>query len=150
MRLGFYSELARRHVVKAREIIAARGYTSTAIDIRRFRQDLARYSSLELQALSQYPDFYSTSECRDLLFHVQEHRLTLGQIESFIADFGINFIGFECDRTVLNRYRKRFTDDPTCANLSNWSAFEADNPDTFVGMYQFWIQKPISDVSCSA
>ena len=62
MRLGFYSELARRHVVKAREIIAAHGYTSTAVDIRRFRQDFARYSSLELQALSQYRDFYSTSE----------------------------------------------------------------------------------------
>ena len=147
MRLGFYSELARRHVVKAREIIAARGYTSTALDIRRFRQDLARYSSLEVQALSQYPDFYSTSECRDLLFHVQEHRLTLGQIESFIADCGLNFIGFECDRTVLNRYRKRFTDDPSCANLSNWAAFEADNPDTFIGMYQFWVQKPIGNTT---
>ena len=38
--LGFYSEIARRHVVKAREIIAARGYGSTHDDIRRFRQDL--------------------------------------------------------------------------------------------------------------
>ena len=41
MYLGFYSELARRHVVKAREIIAERGYSSTPDDIRRFRQDLA-------------------------------------------------------------------------------------------------------------
>ncbi len=41
MGLGFYSELARRHVVKAREFIAARGYASTPDDIRRFRQDLA-------------------------------------------------------------------------------------------------------------
>ena len=30
MYLGFYSELARRHVVKAREFIAARGYSSTS------------------------------------------------------------------------------------------------------------------------
>ena len=41
MRLGFYSETARRHVVKAREIIAARGYAGTADDIRRFRRDPA-------------------------------------------------------------------------------------------------------------
>ena len=41
MGLGFYSELARRHVVKAREFIAAHGYSSTPDDIRRFRQDLA-------------------------------------------------------------------------------------------------------------
>ena len=24
-----------------------------------------------------------------------------------------------------------------------WTRFEADNPDTFIGMYQFWIQRPI-------
>ena len=145
MRLGFYSELARRHVVKAREFIAARGYASTPDDIRRFRQDLAvRNPSVDLQRLSQSPDFYSTSNCRDLLFHVQEHRLTLGQIESFLAEFGLHFLGFELDPRVLHQYRARFTDDPSGTNLRNWALFEADNPDTFVAMYQFWIQKPIS------
>jgi tetratricopeptide (TPR) repeat protein/2-polyprenyl-3-methyl-5-hydroxy-6-metoxy-1,4-benzoquinol methylase len=143
MYLGFYSELARRHVVKAREIIAARGYSSTPDDIRRFRQDLfVRDLGVDLQSLSQFPDFYSTSDCRDLLFHVQEHRLTLNQIESFLADFDLHFIGFEMDRGVLHRYRVRFTDDPTGSNLRNWASFEADNPGTFAGMYQFWIQKP--------
>jgi tetratricopeptide (TPR) repeat protein/2-polyprenyl-3-methyl-5-hydroxy-6-metoxy-1,4-benzoquinol methylase len=143
MYLGFYSELARRHVVKAREIIAARGYSGTPHDIRRFRQDLSvRELGVEVQSLSQFPDFYSTSDCRDLLFHVQEHRLTLSQIESFLADSGLHFIGFEMDRSVLHRYRVRFTDDRTGTNLRNWESFEADNPDTFAGMYQFWIQKP--------
>ena len=145
MALGFYSEIARRHVVKAREIIAARGYASTTDDIRRFRQDLAvQDASVELQWLSKIPDFYSTSECRDLLFHVQEHRLTLNQIESFLAEFGLHFIGFELDRNVRHQYRLRFSDDPSGTNLRNWARFEADNPDTFVAMYQFWIQKPIS------
>jgi tetratricopeptide (TPR) repeat protein/2-polyprenyl-3-methyl-5-hydroxy-6-metoxy-1,4-benzoquinol methylase len=144
MCLGFYSELARRHVVKLRELIAARGYTSAPDDVRRFRQDLtAKDSSAELNWLSAMPDFYSTSNCRDLLFHVQEHRLTLGQIESFLAELGLHFIGFELDAQVLHQYRARFTDDPQCTNLRNWARFEADNPDTFVGMYQFWIQKPV-------
>jgi tetratricopeptide (TPR) repeat protein/2-polyprenyl-3-methyl-5-hydroxy-6-metoxy-1,4-benzoquinol methylase len=144
MRLGFYSELARRHVVKAREIIAARGYGSTPDDIRRFRQDLTvKDLSVELQWLSNVSDFYSTSDCRDLLFHVQEHRLTLDQIESFLAEFGLKFIGFLLDPRVLNQYRARFADDAPGTNLRNWARFEADNPDTFVGMYQFWIQQPI-------
>ena len=53
--LGFYSELARRHVVKAREIIAAHGYASTPDDIRRFRRDLAKQdASVELQWLSEH------------------------------------------------------------------------------------------------
>ena len=142
MRLGFYSELARRQVVKVREFIAARGYTGTPDDIRRFRQDLVTQgTSVELQWLSGMSDFYSTSECRDLFFHVKEHRLTLGQIESFLAEFGLQFVGFELDPQVLHKYRTRFADDPAGTHLGNWARFEADNPDTFVGMYQFWIQK---------
>jgi len=144
MSLGFYSELARRHVVKAREFIGARGYASTPDGIRRLRQDLmVKDMGAELQWLSMVSDFYSTSDCRDLLFHVQEHRLTLGQIESFLAEFGLQFIGFQLDPRALHQYRARFNDDPSCTNLRNWARFEADNPDTFVGMYQFWIQRPI-------
>ena len=146
MQLGFYSQVARRHIVKAREFIAARGYASTPDDIRRFRRDLAAPGAgVELQWLSEAPDFYSTSECRDLLFHVQEHRLTLDQIESFLAESGLRFIGFELDPRVADQYRRRFTDDLAGINLRNWARFEADNPDTFRGMYQFWIQKPIDE-----
>jgi tetratricopeptide (TPR) repeat protein/SAM-dependent methyltransferase len=142
MYLGFYSEIARRHVVKAREVIAAQGYSSTPDDIRRFRRDLATQNpSVELQWLSGMPDFYSISECRDLLFHIQEHRLTLGQIESFLAEFGLHFIGFDLDPRVLRQYRLRFADDQPGTNLRNWARFETNNPDTFVGMYKFWIQK---------
>ena len=145
MHLGFYSELARRDLVKAREFIALHGYTSAIDDIRRFRQDLAAQNpSDEQQLLTDSPDFYSTSDCRDLLFHVQEHCLTLGQIESFLAELGLHFIGFELDPRVLLQFRERFTDDPSGTNLRNWARFEADNPYTFTGMYQFWIQKPIS------
>lgn len=148
MGLGFYSELARRHLVKAREFIAARGYASTPDDVRRFRHDLVnlnRYPTAEVQWLTTIGDFYSTSECRDLLFHVQEHRLTLGQIERFISEHGLQFIGFELDPRVLQQYRARFVDDAACANLRNWARFEAENPDTFIGMYQFWIQKPANN-----
>jgi 2-polyprenyl-3-methyl-5-hydroxy-6-metoxy-1,4-benzoquinol methylase len=144
MCLGFYSETARRHVVKGREFIAAHGYGSTPEDIRRFRQDLAvRNSSVDLEKLTEFPDYFSTSECRDLLFHVQEHRLTLDQIGSFLAENGLHFIGFDLDRSVLHEYRARFGHDPSGTNLRNWALFEADNPDTFLGMYIFWIQKPI-------
>jgi tetratricopeptide (TPR) repeat protein/SAM-dependent methyltransferase len=143
MGLGFYSELARRHLVKAREFIAACGYASTPDDIRRFRQDLVKqHPTAEVQWLTTIPDFYSTSECRDLLFHVREHRLTLSQIERFISEHGLQFIGFELDPRVLQQYRARFANDAAGTNLRNWARFEAENPDTFIGMYRFWIQKP--------
>jgi len=143
MTLGFYSEIGREHLAGARELIAARGYASTPEDIRHFRQEiLMSAAGDDLQQLVDTQDFYSTSECRDLVFHVQEHRLTLGQIESFLGECGLQFIGFELDPQVLRQYRARFRDDPAATNLSNWARFEADNPHTFAQMYEFWIQKP--------
>jgi tetratricopeptide (TPR) repeat protein/ubiquinone/menaquinone biosynthesis C-methylase UbiE len=141
MTLGFYSEIARRHLIEARELIAARGFAGTPDDIRRFRQEALMSASPDLQRLIDAQDFYSTSECRDLLFHVQEHRLTLGQIEAFLGECGLQFIGFELDPQVLQQYRARFRDDPAATNLGNWARFEADNPRTFAQMYRFWIQK---------
>ena len=143
MQLGFYSQLARRHVAKARGFIAARDYASTADDIRRFRRDLTfGGADAELEWLCKTQDFYSMSECRDLLFHVQEHCLTLQQIESFLLESGLHFLGFELDPRVLHAYRTRFTDDPAATNLRNWARFETESPDTFIAMYQFWVQGP--------
>jgi tetratricopeptide (TPR) repeat protein/2-polyprenyl-3-methyl-5-hydroxy-6-metoxy-1,4-benzoquinol methylase len=142
MCLGLYSQIARRSVLRAREFIAARGYASTPADIRRFRQDVfAQDASGELGLLSRSNVFYSMSDCRDLAFHVQEHQLTLGEIDSFLTEVGLRFIGFELDFRVLHQYRARFGDDPSCTDLRNWARFEADNPDTFTGMYRFWIQR---------
>src|ERR1700751_223897 len=42
MRIGLYSDLARRVIVEARSRIAARNYRATADDIRRCRQDIFR------------------------------------------------------------------------------------------------------------
>jgi 2-polyprenyl-3-methyl-5-hydroxy-6-metoxy-1,4-benzoquinol methylase/Tfp pilus assembly protein PilF len=142
MRLGLYSQIARRSVVEARKLIAARGYASTPEGIRRFRQDvLAEDTAVELRALSQSRAFYSMSDCRDMAFHVQEQHLTLGQIESFLTGFELRFLGFELDLQVLNQYRARFGDDPYCTDLRHWAHFEADNPETFTAMYRFWIQR---------
>jgi tetratricopeptide (TPR) repeat protein/2-polyprenyl-3-methyl-5-hydroxy-6-metoxy-1,4-benzoquinol methylase len=143
MHLGFYSETARRYTAKARADIIERGYSGNSDDIRRFRRDIGALDPKLEQNLSQFPDYFSTSECRDLLFHVQEHRLTLAQIRSFLDEIGLQFLGFELDLSTLSQYRIRFKDDPAGTELRNWGLFEADHPDTFAGMYRFWIQKPM-------
>jgi tetratricopeptide (TPR) repeat protein/SAM-dependent methyltransferase len=143
MCLGLYSQIARRPALKVREFVAARGYTSTADDIRRFRQDvIAEGMSAELRSLGNSHAFYSMSDCRDLAFHVQEQNLTLEQIEAFLSEAALEFVGFELDVRVLNQYRARFDDDPSCTNLRHWARFEADHPDTFTAMYRFWVQRP--------
>jgi tetratricopeptide (TPR) repeat protein/SAM-dependent methyltransferase len=141
MFLGFYSELARREVVAARAFIAERGYGRDAADIRRCRQDLLASGDGAFRSLLTFTDFYSVSDCRDLLFHVQEQRLTLPQINAFLAQNNLKLIGFQVDAEVRKKFQLRFPGDAAVTDLEAWHVFETENPDTFAGMYQFWIQK---------
>jgi trans-aconitate methyltransferase len=142
MRLGLYSELARDNVVAGRAFAAAGGYDGTPESIRAYRQNLMKSDDPLLRSLLASPDFYSMSACRDLLLHVQEHRLTLPQIAAFLRQHGLTFLGFELDAEIRARYRARFPEDATLADLSKWHLFESEHPDTFGATYQFWFQKP--------
>jgi tetratricopeptide (TPR) repeat protein/SAM-dependent methyltransferase len=142
MRLGFYSKLARVDVNAARAFVATRGFASTAPDIRRSRQEILALPDGEAaRGIARYLDFFTTSECRDMLFHAQEHQTTLPEIAGFIADSNIEFLGFVTDAQVLRRFQKRFPQDQAAANLDHWHIFETEHPETFAGMYQFWIRK---------
>ena len=141
MHVGLYSALARRDVLAARQFIAARGYGGTADEIRECRQELmACEDGTPLKNICKFADFFSTSECRDLLFHVQEHQLTIPQIKSFLDQNGLIFIGFASE--AEHAYRRRFPEDEGLRDLDKWHRFETENPDVFVNMYQFWVQKP--------
>ena len=143
MRLGLYSAIARSGIAAAREIIAARGLAATGEGIRRARQELIAARDPRFDTVLCSPDFYSTSACRDLLFHVQERALTLPEIGAFLAQQRLTLLGFELGAPVLARYRAAFPDDRAMTDLANWHRFESENPDTFGGMYQFWVQKAV-------
>ena len=66
-----------------------------------------------LAALAQIDLSATSSHTRDLAFHVQEHCLALDQIESFLSESELDFLGFELDPHVLHQYRIRFAGDPT-------------------------------------
>ncbi|HLH92381.1 MAG TPA: tetratricopeptide repeat protein [Xanthobacteraceae bacterium] len=142
MSVGLYSSLGRAEINAARAFIAERGYQPHASDIRRCRQDLlALPPQTPGRSVVQSGDFYSLSGCRDLLFHVQEHQHTLPEIATFLADQGLQFLGFEIDRRVLSAYVERHPDDPAGLDLERWQRFEVDHPGVFAAMYQFAVQK---------
>lgn len=142
MNIGLYSELGRRDVAQAQAYICERGYGRTADDIRRVRQELLALDDADpLKAITARFDFFATSNCRDLMFHVQEHRLTLPAIKSFLADNGLQFLGFALGATERAAYAARFPDDPAMTDLDRWHTFETENPTTFAAMYRFWVQK---------
>jgi SAM-dependent methyltransferase len=143
LNLGFYSEIARKTVVDARGFIAEHGFPATAAGIRQCRQELTAEANIARFApLLGISDFYAASACRDLLFHVQEHRYTLLQLKDIIASLGMRFIGLYLEPGVEKAYLARFPDDKAKTKLDNWHQFETDNPATFIGMYQFLVQKP--------
>jgi len=78
MRVALYSGIARQDIAAARRFVAERGFAPTADDIRRCREELL---ATQLRTVSRLYDFFSTSECRDLLFHVQEQGLSLPAIK---------------------------------------------------------------------
>jgi 2-polyprenyl-3-methyl-5-hydroxy-6-metoxy-1,4-benzoquinol methylase len=140
MHLGLYSEAGRHDVWAARKLIADRGIGATPDEIRSCRQELL---ATPLASVTRFTDFFTTSECRDLLFHVQEARLNIPMLKTFIAEHGLKFLGFEFGLPVLQQYRSHFTASGWAwTDLDRWHTFETENPDTFSGMYQFWIQNP--------
>jgi tetratricopeptide (TPR) repeat protein/SAM-dependent methyltransferase len=124
MKLGLYSELARRHIVAARPKVAG-------LEVREARRRIfALPADDPARKVTTRRDFYSASGARDLILHVQEHRFTVPQLASAIAELGVEFLGFELPGERLSM------------SLEEWDAYETANPDTFASMYQFWIRKP--------
>lgn len=142
MRIALYSELARQAVVRMREQIAAQGMTPTLPDMRRCREYIRPLlDGFGTQALNYSPDFYCASGCRDLFFHVMEHRFTLPQIAQLLDGLELEFLGFQLPTVALGeRYRAEFRDDPQATNLANWHRFEQANPWMFQGMYFLWLR----------
>ena len=143
MLLGFYSTPARHVVAVARKWIAQEGFVATPDGIRACRHRLMAEPDGALAPLLGWPDFYSVSACRDLLFHVRETPMSLDEIAAFLRANGIVLLGFEIGEAVLAAYHTRFPDDPAATDLGHWRDFEADHPNTFAAMYQFWVQRLI-------
>jgi len=144
MKIALYSDIARQNVVEIREFIAKKGYDNSPKDIRECRAEIMNMptdSNSRFQTIINSKDFYSLSACRDLLFHVQEHRFTLPQISNALEKMGLIFIGFDCGSQIENQFKALYPSKEDLFSLQLWHQFEQDHPDTFIRMYQFWVQK---------
>ena len=144
MKIGLYSELARQDIVSGRALIAENGYSSSPEDIRRCRQSIiakAESGHLEMERICNRKDFFNLSNCRDLLFHVQEHRFTLLQIDEALKSLNLKFLGFEMDnQRTLRKFMESHSSSKALTSLALWHKFESENPDNNLG-YPFWCKK---------
>jgi SAM-dependent methyltransferase len=144
LKLGLYSARARFAVNVAREIVRERRIAATPSEIREFRQEVfGADQGSPLRTLLRWRDFYSMSDCRDMLFHVQEHQFELSQIAAMLSDEGLAVLGLsrQLPRHALAAYRATYPQDEVTLDLAKWEAVEARFAETFLGMYQIWCRK---------
>ena len=142
IKLALYSKLARAPLVEAGERIRASGFTPRESDIRDFRQRVFEEGAHgSLAELCGSTDFYSTSECRDLLFHVHEEQLTLPGIQALLEQTGLAFLGFELTISEVEQGFRREHADAALTDLEAWATYEQRHPESFRAMYHFWCRK---------
>ena len=74
------------------------------------------------------------------MFHIQEHRFTLKQISHILKKYNLEFLGFT-DQLLKSKFSMLFSKDKSNTSIENWIKFEIDNPDSFIGMYDFLVRK---------
>lgn len=143
LRLGLYSRIARRDVARARSYVAEQGLAPDLAGLRTFRRAYLAGEVGGAGDLTAVRDFYHASDLRDLVFHVQEHQMSLPEIGEMLARNGLEFLGFAgLPTSVRGLYAAETPEDPAQTDLAAWARFEERHPHTFIGMYQFWTQKP--------
>ncbi len=140
MKIALYSEAARQSVVLCRNWIKEQGFASTPEGIRDFRQRIMQMDDANpLKNIMSWTDFFSMSMCRDLVFHVQEHRVTPLWIKSVLNDFGLYCMSMSINNPFFKKeYLSMYAGDPEVKNLGNLHEYEKRNPGVFRDMYQFW------------
>lgn len=147
MRIGLYRDLGRQDIMAGRAYVQEKQLAADANGIRRFRQALIR-DDAELNgqdwclSLISTPDFYSASEVRDLVFHVQERNYTLPEIGDALTELGLQFGGLDAPKSLTTAFHKKYPDPAAARDLDAWWRFEQEQPELFRRMYEFWCVKP--------
>jgi len=141
LKLGLYSELARKDIVEARKYITDHKLETSSIDIKEFREKVSSGKIAKINNLRNWSDFYTMSECRDLCFHAKEHRFTIEKVKQTLRFNELKFLGFQLPQEIKSIYSNYFPKDKKQTNLDNWVIFEEKHPNTFKRMYQFWVCK---------
>lgn len=139
MRIGLYSEHARWAINAARNVIEENKIGSDSQSIKDFRANIAEHLKYkERKNIQGFFDYYSLTECRDLLFHVNEHQFNLLRIKTILDEFKLEFLQFHISHKVIQDYKRKNKDDVDATNLLLWNKHEEKNKETFSGMYNFW------------
>ncbi|MEJ2042571.1 MAG: methyltransferase domain-containing protein [Reinekea sp.] len=146
IKLGLYSYQARTVVRQIRRMIAEFDLPCNLSGIRTVRQSILEGKMpYDFSGILSSPDFYSSSGCRDLLFHVQESQYEPKELQQWMATEDLNFLGFILSSATRAGYRNLYPEDTRMTNLDNWQIYEQQHPAAFATMFQFYVQTKEAD-----
>ena len=143
LRLGLYSSSARALIRRYREKTEIDHALVDADYIRNARHEIiSRNEQDEFRTFAlRSNDFYSTSGCRDMLFHVQETTYTLPELRDILDRYGLTFLSMgqgarlDAELRTLNGFKI----DPW--SLESWHEAEQQLPWLFASMYELLLQR---------
>ena len=147
MKIALYSEAARKQVITFRKLIAQSNLQSEKNEGKALDQRLLRQALLMNQIPGDWNeivnsnDFYSMSNCRDLIFHAQEHQFTATKISNLLANNKLDFIGMLPTTSAHQAFESTIGKLKGNNTLENWDTVEQDDESVFAGMYQFYCRK---------
>ena len=107
-----------------------------------FREELLvnKVFEKEIQVISKWGDFFSTSMFRDLCFHAHEIQYDCHDLQKLIDDAGMEFIGMMLPLNKSQEYKRKTAKLAENADLNDWYEFELNNTFFFSEMYNFFVK----------
>lgn len=139
IKIALYSATARKTITTERKKISKLNIQPNSDSIRSYRQTIINTPEKH-QELFIFSDFYSLSECRDLLFHQHEICFTWEMIRDYCQQLNIRFLGLSGSQKIIDIYRKEHPNSAT-NDFDKLTELEQKHPYIFRGMYQFLVQK---------
>ncbi|WNO07944.1 methyltransferase domain-containing protein [Teredinibacter sp. KSP-S5-2] len=139
IKIALYSATARKAITSERDKISKLNIRPNSDSIRSYRQAIINAPEKH-QDLLVFSDFYSLSECRDLLFHQHEICFTWELIREYCHTLDINFLGLVGNQKIIDIYNKEYPNSAT-NDFGKLTELEQKHPYMFRGMYEFLIQK---------
>lgn len=139
MLIGLYSTRARKIIHELRGYVKEKGYAPDLQGIRAFRKDIMDLpNGHPHKSITNFKDFYTSSDVRDLIFHVQETTYTLPEIKEILDLLGLEFIFMKMPNAkLMAMFNEKFGADAKSNDLGQWDELEQERPYIFGEMYNF-------------
>ncbi len=139
MYISLYSTTAHRVLNDVRQQMRDKGLKPNIADMKKARADIiGRPKGDKVRAAAWYRDFYSASEMRDLIFHIQERTYTFLELKEVLERLGLELVQMVAVTEWLKKhYLTKYPDNPAMDNFEYWHTVEQEFPDAFAAMYHF-------------